>query len=112
MNILPGLLNQTLVYWPPAARNEFGKATYGTPVQLSCHWEQEQVEIKDAEGNNFISTATIFLDQEVLRGGWVWEGLLADAPANPITPVPLQQIKQCRRVPDVDNTETVYIANI
>lgn len=110
-SILSHLLNGKCVYWPPGSLDGYGNRSLGTPEQRDCHWTETLKEIVDAEGRVYSTTVEVYLDSAVEREGLLFNGLLADIPASPLSNPSVQIIRDCRVVPDVDETETVYIAN-
>lgn len=73
-------LPQTLVYWPPAGSDSFGRPTLGTPVEYKCRWEDTITETIDSNGDIALSSATVYLTSPVAIGGVMWLGTLATGP--------------------------------
>lgn len=63
------MMKQQLVYWPPAGKDMFGKPVWGTAVQLACRWEDDNDEMLTPEGERVISSAKVFVAQDVLYSG-------------------------------------------
>jgi len=118
--VIPGLLNQVLVYWPKGTIRRDGEYEIGTPVEVVCRWETTHTEASDINGSTFISQAQLYFQtNSVDLGGWVWLSTartsdpagtaLAQAPATP----PNNQIIRTKGItPSVGNTETLYTAMI
>ncbi len=100
------------VYWAPmgkGAPDRFGRKTYQEPQQLFCRWDDKQELIKLENGEQYMSSATVYVDIDLELGGILWHGLLADRPA---TPPGSCIIVHKSANPNLKNTEilrTVYI---
>lgn len=51
--------NQSVTVTPYVSEDVYGKRTYGTPVTLSCLIDYTIKNIKDFDGNNFLTAAWI-----------------------------------------------------
>jgi len=109
MNILPGLLNQTCVYWPPGTLDKFGNRTFGDPVELRCQWENRKTVMTNPNGKTFEVSSQVFLALEVEEEGWLWLGSFSGRPS---TPPEETKIKNVSSFQDVDNDEKLWIAGI
>jgi hypothetical protein len=118
-NILPGLLKQRAVYWPPGTYDKYGERAYGTPQEVVVRWNPTFEEAVDAQGKTFISSTTVYANQDLKINGYLWlssktikdpegSGLL-EAPATPPTN---QLIRSSVEISDVDLQETIYEARI
>jgi hypothetical protein len=108
MNILPGLLNQRCIYWPPSETpDRYGKYTPQTPVELPCQQESTIKSINTSDGKTVAITATLFLSQEVSKEGWLMLGSLDEAPTFPVEDY---RIKHVMTFQDIDNDEKLWKA--
>ena len=87
MSIITRMRKQTAVYWPLAGDESgqldydaFGRPQWGTPVQISCRWEDVSQEIIQPDGTNTMTKSVVYVDvdQDVRVGGVLYLGLLAD----------------------------------
>jgi len=85
MSILTRMLKQTAVYWPLASEetggqavDDYGQIVYGDAVEIDCRWDDEMVEVLDAQDNVFISRAKVYVDRDVSIGGVLMLGTLDD----------------------------------
>jgi hypothetical protein len=85
MSLATRFLKQTAVYWAPGSEDsggsdfdEFGKPQYATYVQITCRWEQTNEEYIDAKGTQRVTTAVVYTDEDVIPGGVLMLGVLAD----------------------------------
>lgn len=112
-DIIPDMLNQTLVYWTAGSTNRYGNIVYSEPQELPCRWEDFRQVMTDSEGKQFLSTGKIYLAAPVALRGYVFEGTLDDLPDNFESP---GHSKECfevrifRSIPDLDDEETLYMA--
>ena len=69
MSIITRMLKQTGVYWAPSDLDVYGKPTWDAPVEISVRWEDVVVEFMDPEGEIKLSTARVYVSQDVLVKG-------------------------------------------
>jgi len=62
---------QTATYWPPGSDDGLGGITFGTPSVLSVRWQDKVDFVRDAEGNEIVSSATVYVSETVEPGGWL-----------------------------------------
>jgi len=74
--IIGKMLREAGVYWAPAGRDQFGRPVFADPVQVRCRWEDKSEEYIDPQGDTCKSSARIFVDQDVERGGMLMLGSL------------------------------------
>lgn len=74
-------LNQAAVYWSPGSEDGFGRISFGTPVQIRCHWEDMQEEVRTRTGEQLVSRAFVVVDRDLEEGGFLYLGTLRDANA-------------------------------
>ena len=85
MSIITRMRKQTAVYWELAsndsgsvAYDDFGSPIMGTPVEITCRWEDVIEEIIDSKGTNQISQSTVYVDRDMVAGEILMLGLLTD----------------------------------
>ena len=69
-----GLLTQTLTYWSPSSQDGFGGISYSTPVTIKGRYQEENDTYNDFEGEEFISNAVVYTNQELGHNGWIYNG--------------------------------------
>jgi len=97
-------LNQTAVYWSPGAEDGFGRIAFGAAVEIRCHWEDKQEEIRGQGGEQHISNSFVVTDRDLVAGGFLYLGTLAEADAEGTDP---QDIDDARKVLKVGSNPTV-----
>jgi len=102
---------QTAVYWGNPENDGMGGRTFDEPVELSpddtngVHWKQRQELFIDANGQEKRSQAVVWLAQDVVNGGYLYLGELADLDsdelADPLTVDDAFEIRAFRKIPSV-----------
>lgn len=107
MSIITRMLKQTGVYWPFDAVDDFGQPTYGAAVEISVRWEDSNQEFIDSEGETQISSALVYVSQDVVVKGRLYLGVLADVGSSglPSTVNPTWEIRKYDKLPNLRATE-------
>lgn len=71
-------LNDSVVYWPPANADKYGRPGVAAPVQLPARWEDKVEETINSTGDVELSGATVYLATDVLVGGLLMLGTLTE----------------------------------
>ncbi len=91
--------NQSVVYWPKAGADNFGKPKMGSPVVLPCRIEDEVAETINSDGEKVLSSATVWVEYDLIAGGFMLPyGTQATIDA---TTFPSDNPKQDRRVREI-----------
>lgn len=106
MSFLTKNHKQTIVYWGTPTKDKYSAMTFAAPVELSGRWEQIQEVFKDAQGIEHVSSAVVFLGQDVDMEGWLYLGTLASisSAASPDTVTGSYQIKGFTKLPNLKGT--------
>lgn len=78
MSYLTRNLKQTAVYWGSPVRGGMGGFSHADPVEIDCRWEDRQETFVDAKGQKQVSRSVVYLDQDVVRDGYLYLGDLDD----------------------------------
>ena len=105
MGVISKMRKQDAVYWPPGAYDGFGQPTMGAAVGIKCRWEEVAEQFLDAEQQQQLSNARVYVDQTVELGGMLWLGLLASAPADPTLDDDAWEIRKYESIPNFKATE-------
>jgi hypothetical protein len=109
-------LPQFAVYWAPSGATAFGRPAYATPVQLPCRWEDGVTVTLDAQGNEALSSATVYLATAVLATGAMMLGKLQDLgsgfPSDPKADPRVREIISAGNVPSLKNTQSLTTAKL
>ena len=117
MSIITKMRKQMCVYWPLPVNDGYGGYTWGEAEEMTCRWETVRQIMKDDKGEDFVSTATVYVGEDLTIGGYLWLGQLDDLPyihANPLasTITGALKIKSVGKSPNLKATEylrTVYL---
>jgi hypothetical protein len=81
-------LHQTAVYWGNPASDGYGGYTWDDPVEIDCRWVRRTRLVKNAQGKEVVSNASVQVDQDVDLDGYLYLGDLddldSDEEANPM----------------------------
>ena len=94
-------LKQDITSWT-VTDDGYGGWTYGTPVTFKGRWEDRQTTFRDAEGEEVVSNAIVYLIQDVAIGDFLFEG--ETVAADPTT-VGAQRVRQFNKIPNLRKTE-------
>lgn len=71
MRIIDKMREQNCVYWAPAGLDGYNQQSFATPVQLTCRWTKNQEKVIDAQGNEIVSRAKVYLESYPELGGYL-----------------------------------------
>ena len=77
-NFISKSLNQTVVYWGSSVSNGRGGYTYDPPVEIACRWEERSEVRSSDDGEEYISKAVVYLEDDVVKNGMLYLGTLQD----------------------------------
>lgn len=98
-------MKQTLTYWAFVSIDRTGRASFASPVQLRCRWQDVAVLFKDAQGQQRTSSAIIYPEYSLGLKGYVKLG--ADATAEPVGLAGAYEILQKGDSPNLRGTTTL-----
>lgn len=112
MSVITKVLKQTCVYWEPNAVDDFGGASYLSPIELSCRWDDLIQEIIGQTEDKVISKASVMVSQDVKVGGVLFLGTLDDVTdfIDPKQNENTGEIISFARIPNFKATEFVRTA--
>ena len=95
-------LNQTITYWANPTSDGWGGSTFDTPVAITGRWEDRQELYRDADGQEVLSHAVVFVGQDVDIKGYLYLG--TSVAANPKNVDGAREIKSFRKIPNLKAT--------
>lgn len=109
-------LNQTLVYWGDPEDDGYGGYTFDDPVEINGRCEFKNEVVVSAMGEELVSRAHVYLEQEVNPGGYLYLGSLTDsvmesAPV-PTTTEGSMKILIAEKLPQLDGPGFLYKAYV
>jgi len=75
---LSRLLNQTAVYWSSPTEDGYGGFTFSAPVEISCRWQTSTKVITAGNGDQIVSRAVVYVNQDLDEQGMLYLGTLDD----------------------------------
>jgi len=119
MSIITKMLRQDAVYWPLAGvdsggvdMDAYGQPIASDPVKIDCRWVDKAVQFSDAVGETRISHSVVYVDRDVVLGGFLMLGVLDDVTDEdvPLNNVNAWEIKRFDKTPNLKNTEFLRTA--
>jgi hypothetical protein len=109
MSFITKNLKQDCVYWGNPAPDGYGGNTFDDYVAIKCRWEDRTTKFIDANGEESISKAVVYLPQDVELGGWLFLGELSDiSSANQDAPQNISgahEIRAFNKIPNIKGTD-------
>jgi hypothetical protein len=100
------LLKQDATYWAPASvSGVYHTVTWTAPVAIKVRWETKSERFVDRSGADLVSSAVVFLNQDVVEGGYLFLG--TSVVASPKSLALARPIKKFDSLTDVRNRQTV-----
>jgi hypothetical protein len=103
-------LRQTATYWAPVGIDGFGKKTHAKPVTLNCRWEKKKERYRNPQGEIELSTASVFLEQSVAAGGFMFLGTSLEL--SPYDEEDALEIVSADEVPELEGEDVTYKAQM
>lgn len=89
-----------ITIWTIASKDGHGKPTWTTSYAKG-RWETKQEKTVDAQGNDLISNAVVFLDTDVSTGSYLYEGISTDTSP----PSTAREVKNFSKIPNIRGTQ-------
>ncbi len=99
----------TAVYWAVSGNNGYTN-TFSAPAEISCRWEDRQKLVRTATGEEKLSSSTIFTDEELIMGSFLYKGdidSLSSSAAGPRDNVASREIIAFKNIPDLDGNVVI-----
>ena len=97
-------LNQTATYWGNPTPDGWGGYTFDAPVEIDCRWEDtSKLFISAQTGKEERSRAMVFVDQDVVVGGYLYLGSSTGTKPEEVTGA--FEIKSFGKTPSVKATK-------
>ncbi len=79
MNWYKQQLRDEITYWAPSSRDSYNKITYVSGEVILGRWEEVRERFMGTRGEELISAAIVHVKQDLLEGGYVFEGVSTQA---------------------------------
>lgn len=76
MSFIDRIRRQQAIYWKVKGVNAQGRSTYESPIQISCRWVDRQEAKQDAQGNEFLSRAEVYVGIDLSQNDALMLGVL------------------------------------
>ena len=99
---------QDITYWPVTGSDGFGGFLYGPPVLLRGRWEDTQALFIDANKEEVLSSAIVYLGTDIDTGDYLGLGDYTDPVVDrPTTLTTAFRIRQRSRTTDLRNMQAL-----
>ena len=113
MTLIERIRKQTAIYWPMTSDeyDSYGKPIDATPVEISCRWQEVNEEFIDAQGDRKISSAKIFVGQNMTPGEYLKLGDIGDVESGKTASEHdgAYEIKKVEKIPNFKVTEFLIV---
>ena len=100
---------QKCVYWGSPTNDGWGGRTYGDPVELDCRWEDKREKFTNMKGEEHVSSAVVYLGQDVVVNGYLYLGTLASLSSaeegNPEAVTGTYLVQAYGKIPNIKGTD-------
>lgn len=98
-----GTFPQTATYWALSGNDGFGGRSFSSPSSISVFWQDVQQKYMDVSGEEKVSKAKVFLEQDVTVGSYLYLG--TSAVTSPYDVAGAYEIKSFSKIPSLDASE-------
>lgn len=90
------MLRQTVTYWETDSTDVFGNTSWDAGVEIKARWEEQAEDVLNADGENVVSRAVVYVDgeQDIVVDGVMFLGLKSELTA--------------AQIPDPDKVANAY----
>lgn len=114
MSLIKRMRRQKAVWWERSKTfDRFGKFNFAGPIEIACRWEDSVSEFRTADGQVTISQATVYPDRVLEEGDQLRKGEMdSNETTDPTTLTDAFEVQRFEQIPNLKNTETLYIAHL
>jgi len=115
MGLVARKLKQTVVFWGTPVPSGTGRSTFAAAVELDCRWEDKQELFIDADGEESLSLAVVYLAQAVDINGYLCLGEEADLDSDHSDPQVIAGawvVRAVQSIPNLRASETLYLVHL
>lgn len=98
---------QTAVYWANPTEVGDGSQVFDAPVEIAVRWEDRQELFTDADGQERVSNAVVYVGQDIEVDEYLFLGTLADLAsseeADPDSVAATYKVRSIRKIPGIKN---------
>lgn len=114
------LIKETCTYWSPLYPDGKGgftavppftsSAAVVTPSLIRCRWDENVEMTINSQGEEVKSDVQVYTEESLQEGGFLFNGVPADAPANPSTSRLCHRIIRVETSGDIDKDKAIVKA--
>lgn len=68
-------MTQAATYWPPPVPDGTGGVVFSAqPTVIACRWQDQHIMFHNAQGEEVMSSAVVYVDRELEIGGYLFLG--------------------------------------
>jgi hypothetical protein len=107
---------QTALWWAQDVTNEYGQHTYLFPESIRCRWDDMQKEIILKNGTKYLTKSIVYPDRVLKIGDYLFRDTMdldTGTPTDFLDPRRFDgafEVVGFDQIPNLKNTETLYIA--
>lgn len=101
-------LKQVVVYWGSPVPSGYGGFTYTSPIEISVRWEDKQELFTNDSGEQELSRAVVYANQDMDIGGYLYLGEESELDSSHDQPETIERayrIKAYASIPNVSATD-------
>lgn len=106
MSMVTRNLKEDVTHWPVTGSDGYGGFTFGAPMKVKARWEEKAVLFLNAENEEEVSEAIVFLGVDIAVGDYLGQGDLT-VTADPTTIAGPFRIRQRQKTTDLRNLESL-----
>ncbi len=105
MSFLTKNLNQIITYWARSGtKDAYGNPDWSAPVLLNGRWEDVNDLFVDADGNEVLSNAKVWLDTDIAVGGYLMNREFESGETDPSVTMGAKRIRKFSKIPNLRAT--------
>ena len=99
-------MNERVWYYPPVGNDGFGALVYGAPEERLCRWQDQMKLVRDAQGRESMSAATVYVYSPVVAEGLMFRS--SDDYPDGVPPEGSRRIIATCESPSLDQTRVLH----
>lgn len=101
-------LTHSVTYWPVTGQDGYGATTFGIPQLLNARWEEHVENVLGKDGEEFVSKARVYFDQDIDINGYLYLGESSED--DPQELADAFEIRAKTRMPDLRAIQELVVA--
>lgn len=113
MSIIRRMRKQKAIWWDRLDPDKYGKFAYDAPLEIDCRWDDSSHEYRNEIGEKAFSQSTVYPDRVMKTGDKLKRGdIESDTPTDPTSVEGVYEIQRFEQIPNLRNTEILFIAHL